>query len=58
MTQRVNLSPTCAKCGRTHLGNCHDWSKGCFKCEKEGQFIKECPKNQQGNLNPIVHNLH
>ncbi|XP_015158659.1 uncharacterized protein [Solanum tuberosum] len=44
-----NWAPTCAKCGRNHLGACRDGSTRCFKCSQEAHFMKECPKNRQGN---------
>ncbi|XP_049358906.1 uncharacterized protein LOC125823600 [Solanum verrucosum] len=46
-----NWDPVCAKCGRTHPGKCHDGSTCCFKCGQEGDFMKKCPKNRQGNGN-------
>ena len=42
---------TCARCGRTYPFKCHDSSTCCFKCVQEGEFMKEFPKNQQGNGN-------
>ncbi|KAH0661922.1 hypothetical protein KY284_026853 [Solanum tuberosum] len=41
----------CAKCGRNHSGMCRDGSTGCFKCGKNGHFMRECLKNKQGNGN-------
>ena len=41
----------CAMFGRIHPGKCRNVSKGCFKCGQEGHFMKECPKNMQGNEN-------
>ena len=29
----------------------HDGSTGCFKCGQNDHFMKECPKNRQGNGN-------
>ncbi|WMV34232.1 hypothetical protein MTR67_027617 [Solanum verrucosum] len=41
----------CAKCGRNHLGICREGSTGCFKCRQTGHFMRDCPKNKQGNGN-------
>ncbi|XP_049410522.1 uncharacterized protein LOC125873690 [Solanum stenotomum] len=38
-----------ARCGRTHPGQCHQGQTGCFNCRQEGEFMRECPKNMQGN---------
>ena len=51
MAQGGNWAPTCAKCGRNHPGKCRDGSTSFFKCGQEGHFMKECPKNWQGNGN-------
>ncbi|XP_049364745.1 uncharacterized protein LOC125829577 [Solanum verrucosum] len=32
-------------------GKCRDGSTSCFKYGQEGHFMKECPKNRQGNKN-------
>nr|AAV31186.2 Gag-pol polyprotein, putative [Solanum tuberosum] len=50
-SQGGNWAPTCAKCGKNHPGACRDGSNGCFKCDQEGHFMKECPRNRQGNGN-------
>ncbi|KAH0654435.1 hypothetical protein KY290_032963 [Solanum tuberosum] len=47
VAQGGNWEPACARCGRTHPGKCRDSSTGCFKCGKEGYFMKEYPKNRQ-----------
>ena len=38
-------------CGRTHPSRCRDGPKSCFKCSKEGHFMRKCPKNKQGGGN-------
>ncbi|KAG5605350.1 hypothetical protein H5410_026842 [Solanum commersonii] len=52
MAQWGSKSPVCAKCGRNHSGMCHYGSNGCFKCGQNGHFMRECPKNKQGNVTP------
>ncbi|KAK4723952.1 hypothetical protein R3W88_026731 [Solanum pinnatisectum] len=51
MAQGGSKPPACAKCGRNHLGICHNGSTGCFKCCQNGHFLRECPENRQGNGN-------
>ncbi|KAG5576027.1 hypothetical protein H5410_056161, partial [Solanum commersonii] len=42
-------SPSCAKCGRTHLGEYRDCSNGSYKCGHMGHFMIEYHKNNKGN---------
>ncbi|XP_062102975.1 uncharacterized protein LOC133813966 [Humulus lupulus] len=44
----------CQKCGKNHLGECRETTKGCYKCGKDDHFIKNCPlwKNQPKNEEP------
>uniref|UniRef100_M1D9Y9 Retrotransposon gag protein n=1 Tax=Solanum tuberosum TaxID=4113 RepID=M1D9Y9_SOLTU len=51
MAQGGSKPPACAKCGRNHSGMCRDGSTGCFKCGQNSHFMRECPKNKQGNGN-------
>ncbi|WMV30965.1 hypothetical protein MTR67_024350 [Solanum verrucosum] len=51
MTQRGSKPPACAKCGRNHSGTCREGTTGCFKYGQNGHFMRECPKNKQGNGN-------
>ncbi|XP_049364497.1 uncharacterized protein LOC125829297 [Solanum verrucosum] len=44
IAQGGNGTPACAMCCRTHSGVCLDGSTGCFKCGKNGYFMKEFPK--------------
>ena len=37
-----------------HAGNCRDAHSGCFKCGKEGNYMKERPKNKKGGGNPCI----
>ncbi|XP_049391624.1 uncharacterized protein LOC125856093 [Solanum stenotomum] len=41
----------CAKCGKNHSGICCESSTGCFKCGHTRHFMRDCPKNKQGNSN-------
>ena len=45
----VTNTPTCAKCGKRHLGVYRDDSIGCFKCGQNDHFIRKCPKKRQSN---------
>ncbi|KAH0650238.1 hypothetical protein KY284_030150 [Solanum tuberosum] len=49
VAQGSSKPPTCTKCGRNHSGICREGSIGCFKCGQNGHFMRECPKNTQGN---------
>ncbi|KAH0670709.1 hypothetical protein KY289_025202 [Solanum tuberosum] len=51
MAQGSSKPPACAKCGRSHSGMCHEGSTGCFKYGQNDHFMRECPKNKQGNGN-------
>ena len=51
MAQGGNCTSTSAKYGRTHPGKCRNVYTSFSKCEKEGHFMKECSKSQQGNVN-------
>ncbi|XP_049372513.1 uncharacterized protein LOC125837432 [Solanum verrucosum] len=51
MERGGNWTPTCAKCCRNHPGACRDGFIGCFKFGQAGHFMRECPKNRQGNGN-------
>ncbi|KAH0765914.1 hypothetical protein KY285_001785 [Solanum tuberosum] len=42
-----------SNCSRNHPVKCCDVSTGIFKCGQEGHFMKECPKNRQGNGNQV-----
>ena len=51
--------PACAKYGRIHSGICREGSPCCFKCGQTGNFMKECPRrNQGGGSRLIMINLH
>ncbi|XP_049349482.1 uncharacterized protein LOC125814073 [Solanum verrucosum] len=51
MAQGGSKPPAFAKGGRSHSGMCRDGSTGCLKCGHNGHFMRECPKNKQGNGN-------
>ncbi|KAH0679067.1 hypothetical protein KY284_020152 [Solanum tuberosum] len=51
IAQGGSKPPECAKCGMSHLGMCGDGSTSCFKCGQNGHFMREFPKNMQGNGN-------
>ena len=46
--------PECRKCGKKHPGQCKAQTTGCYKCGKEGHFIKDCPllRNDQKKEEP------
>ncbi|TMX04319.1 hypothetical protein EJD97_009921 [Solanum chilense] len=51
VAQGGSWAPACGSCGRNYTGKCRDGHSGCFKCGKEGPFMKECPKNKWGGGN-------
>ncbi|KAH0765295.1 hypothetical protein KY285_001166 [Solanum tuberosum] len=55
VAQGGSKTPACAKCGRSHSGVCRDGSTDFFKFGQNGHFMKECPKNRQGNGNGAIY---
>ena len=46
-TSSRNKKPSCAKCGKGHLGECLLGMGNCFGCDKSGQKVRDCP-NMKG----------
>ncbi|XP_028100369.1 glycine-rich RNA-binding protein RZ1C-like [Camellia sinensis] len=44
VNQEGGTWPTCASCGKRHLGACHRTTGACFGCGEIGHRIKDCPK--------------
>lgn len=51
MAQEGSKPHACAKGSRNHSGMCLDGSTGFFQCVQNAHFLRECPKNRQGNGN-------
>ncbi|KAG5599215.1 hypothetical protein H5410_030585, partial [Solanum commersonii] len=51
VAQGDSKPPTYTKCGRNHSGICREGSTGSLKYGQTGHFMRECPKNKQGNGN-------
>ena len=56
--------PTCATCGKKHLGVCRFGTNSCYVCGEEGHYARSCPQNNQTespphqNQNPNQQQLH
>ncbi|XP_028089055.1 uncharacterized protein LOC114289502 [Camellia sinensis] len=42
-SQTSGSTPNCPDCGRKHKGLCHRASGACFRCDKTGHMIWDCP---------------
>ncbi|TMW87083.1 hypothetical protein EJD97_020446 [Solanum chilense] len=42
-TSSPNKKPTCAKCGKGHVGKCLVGMGNCFGCGKRGDKVRDCP---------------
>jgi hypothetical protein len=43
-SQAGNSNPRCNKCRRPHVGECKMGSDSCFRCGKNGHFVRDCPQ--------------
>ncbi|XP_070036808.1 uncharacterized protein [Nicotiana tomentosiformis] len=49
MGYRVPEYPIYNMCGKRHPGLCRSGTNGCFGCDQQGHFLRDCPSAKQNN---------